>query len=431
MDAPAVLSVDDRPPPGRFFLLSIQHVLAMYAGAITVPLAIASAIHLPTDQAAYLISASLLASGIVTLVQCLGLSSIGLRLPVIMGATFVGVTPAIALAQDPSIGLPGVFGGSMVAGAIAFGLVPFLRRLRGVLTSAVTGSAMLLIGLSLIGVAGSWILNGRASGAPIDFLLAGFTFAVIICCIRFGRGVISSGAVFIGLLAGMALALALGQADLSPVVRTPIFRAITPFYFGLPRFIPSAIASMTVVMLITLVESSGMLLLLGVITDQPLDDARLGRGLRADSVGALIGGLCNSFPCTSYSQNIALVSMTGVRSRFVCAGAGVLLIGLAFLPQLSAIVAALPSPVLGGAGLLLFGSVAAAGVRLLADLNFKAGPDAMVVGVSLAFGTLPTAAPTLMSGLPHHLNVFFGNGMLMGVLAAVLASFLLRTKVSA
>jgi NCS2 family nucleobase:cation symporter-2 len=311
-----------------------------------------------------------------------------------MGVTFVGVMPSIAIASQPGLGLAGVYGAAIAAGIIVLPLVPFAGRLRSILTPSVTGTAMVLIGLSLMGVAIDWAAGGRGApdyGSARNLFLSGLTIGTILVVTRYGGRFMANCAILIGMVCGYLAAIPLGAVTASDIGAAASFRMVTPFHFGLPTFDPAAIASMVVVLLVTLVESSGMLTMLGDMVEEPLDARGLARGLRADCVGAIVGGIFNSFPYTSYAQNIALVSLTGVRSRFVCAGAAVLMLGLALLPKISAVVAAMPPSVLGGAALVLFGMVAATGIRSLASAGLDGSREnLLVVAVALGVGLVPT-----------------------------------------
>lgn len=426
-------AVNEIPPFGKLFTLALQHVLTMYAGAITVPLLVASSLHLSGKDTAYLVSADLFACGLVTLVQCLGIGPVGARLPVIMGVTFVGVMPSIAIASQPGLGLAGVYGAAIAAGFIVLPLVPLAGKLRSILTPSVTGTAMLLIGLSLMGVAIDWAAGGRGAadyGSPRNLLISGFTVATILAVTRYGNRFMANCAILAGMVFGYLLAIPLGAVSANEIGKAASFQLITPFHFGFPTFDPAAIASMVVVLLVTLVESSGMLTMLGDIVEEPLDERGLARGLRADCIGAIVGGIFNSFPYTSYVQNIALVSMTGVRSRFVCAGAAMIMICLAVLPKVSAIVAAMPPSVLGGAALVLFGMVAATGIRSLATAGLDGSREnLLVVAVSLGVGLVPTLSEKFFAAAPPALAPFTHSGVLLGIVTAVILNLFLRGKV--
>ena len=426
--------VDEVLPPGRLLVLAIQHVLTMYAGAVTVPLVISSALHLGADQTAYLVSSDLVACGLVTLIQCIGLGFVGVRLPVIMGVTFVSVGPSIAIGADPSLGLPGVFGATIVSGVLGLLIAPWFSRLSRLFAPVVTGTAMLLIGVSLMGVAVNWIAGGGPGGAPGELWgvgIAVLVIAIILGVTRFASGFLANTAVLIGIAIGFVCAWASGRVDLTGVVNAGWFSLISPLHFGLPRFDLLAAASMTVVMLITMVESSGMLFALGRIVERPLTTGDLARGLRADAMGALVGGFFNSLPYTSYSQNVAIVAMTGIRSRFVCAAAGVLLLLLGTLPKLSYLVTAIPPPVLGGAALVMFGMVAANGVQTLGQSNLGNRKNLYVVALGLGVGLIPVADGRFFDKFPPAVATFLHNGVMLGIVTAVLLNLLLNREQTA
>jgi len=440
MEGPAAVSrfslsaLDATPPPFRLLLLAVQHVLSLYAGAVTVPLVVGAALHLTTGQTAYLVSSDLLACGLVTLVQCLGLGAIGVRLPVMMGVTFVAVGPALAIAANPALGLPGVFGASIAAGVIGLVIAPLFGRLAWLFAPVVTGTAMLLIGVTLMGVAVAWA-TGAGPGAPGEIgamAVAALVLATILLVTRFGRGFLANAAILIGVVTGFAVAWALGGVDLAPVAKAGWFAAVAPLHFGWPRFDLVACASMTIVMIITMVESSGMLFALSRIVEKPLTARDLARALRADAVGGIVGGLFNSLPYTSYSQNVALVAMTGVRSRFVCAAAGVILIGLAAVPKLAVLVTAIPHPVLGGAALVMFGMVAANGVETLGRVDFGPGSrNLYVVALGLGGGLIPTVNPRFFDNLPPAAAGVLRNGVMLGIVTAVVLNLVLNRRSTA
>jgi len=419
--------VDERLTPPRLLILAVQHVLTMYAGAVTVPLVVSSALRLPADQTAYLVSSDLIACGMVTILQCIGLWGVGVRMPVMMGVTFVSVGPSIAIAANPALGLPGIFGATIVSGLLGLFIAPWFSRLSRLFAPVVTGAAMLLIGVSLMGVAVNWMSG--AGGAPGDLWGVSIALGVILIILgvsRFAKGFLANTAVLLGIAFGFAVAWLMGRVNLQPVTQAAWFSLVSPFHFGPPKFDLLAAASMTLVMLITMVESTGMLFALGRIVDKPLTSPDLARGLRADAMGAVIGGLFNSLPYTSYSQNIAIVAMTGVRSRFVCATAGLILIGLGTLPKLSYLVTAIPPPVLGGAALVMFGMVAANGVQTLGRADLGNRRNLYVVAVSLGVGMIPLINPSFYDNLPPAAATFLHNGVVAGVVAAVVLNFFLN-----
>ena len=346
---PPVTSVDEKLPPARLILLALQHVLVMYAGAVAVPLILGSALKLPREQVAALINADLLACGIATVIQSWGVGPFGIRLPVMMGVTFAAVAPMLAMAGNPELGLTAIYGAVIVAGVFGIVAAPVIGRLLPFFPAVVTGSIITVIGISLMRVGITWAGGGagaRDFGAPGYLGIAAFVLAAILALLRWGRGFVQNVAVLLGIVVGYAATLALGWSGFDGVGEQPWLDVTLPFQFGLPRFGVVACLSMCLVMIVVMIESTGMFLALGDLTDRPLTPADITRGLRADGLGTLIGGVFNTFPYSSFSQNVGLVGITGVRSRFVCVTGGVVMLLLGLLPKVAFVVASVPQCVL-------------------------------------------------------------------------------------
>jgi xanthine permease len=434
MNTPAaaeVHPVDERLPTGRLAALGLQHVLVMYAGAVAVPLIIGRALKLTPEQVAMLISADLFCCGIVTLIQSLGFTRwFGIRLPVMMGVTFAAVGPMVAMANaNPgTAGAQAIFGAIIGAGVISMLIAPVIGRLLRYFPPVVTGTIIAVIGISLMRVGIGWALGGPAHlaasnpsyGALDNLAVAGFVLAVILLIARYGRGFVGNISVLLGIVAGCIAAAALGKMHFDKVGQAPWLDVVTPFAFGPPTFDPVLILTMVLVMVVVMIESTGMFLALSDITARPLSQRELTAGLRTDGLGTLIGGIFNTFPYTSFSQNVGLVGVTGVRSRFVCVAAGLIMIVLGLLPKMAALVESVPQFVLGGAGLVMFGMVAATGIRILAGVDFKTRRHNLyIVAVSIGFGMLPLVAPRWMQHMPHALHTLLESGILLASLSAV------------
>ena len=360
--------VDERLPLPKLFTLGLQHVLVMYAGAVAVPLIIGGALKMSVDQIAFLINADLFACGIATLIQTLGLWIFGLRLPIMMGVTFTAVTPMIAIGTNPELGLLDIYGATIAAGVIGIFIAPFIGKLLRLFPPVVTGTVITVIGISLMGVGINWAAGGFGNPDYGNPLYLGVSFAVLIFILlitRFVKGFFSNIAVLLGILFGFAIALMLHKVNFDGLDQVKWFDVVLPFHFGMPVFDPWAIVTLTIVMLITFIESTGMFLALGEIVGKPVDEKALVAGLRVDGLGTVIGGVFNTFPHTSFSQNIGLVGVTGVKSRWVCAAAGVILLVFGLIPKMSVVVASIPQFVLGGAGVVMFGMVLATGIKIL------------------------------------------------------------------
>jgi xanthine permease len=414
--------VDEVLPPGRLAIFGFQHVLAMYAGAVAVPLILATAIGLPEEDLVYLINADLFTCGVATLVQTVGLWRVGIRLPIIQGVTFAAVTPMVLIGQ--SGGLPAIYGSVIVAGIVTLLVSPYFSKLLRFFPPVVTGSIITIIGVSLLPVAVTWAGGGDPNaenfGAPGNIALAFAVLLVILLIYRFFKGFVSRIAVLLGLIIGTAVATVLGITDFGGVGEAALLGVTTPFHFGLPTFGLAAILSMVLVMLVTMVETTGNAVAVGEIVDKPIREENLTAGLRADGLSTALGGILNAFPYTAYAQNVGLVRLTGVKSRWVVAAAGGLLILLGLFPKLAAVVAAIPLPVLGGAGFALFGTVAATGIRTLSRVDFDRNANLVVVAVSLAVGLIPVAFPTFYSAFPSGLQIVLNSSITAGSLAAII-----------
>jgi uric acid transporter len=430
--------VDEVLPVPRLLALGLQHVLVMYAGAVAVPLIIGRALKLPPEDVAFLISADLFACGLATLVQCLGFPGVGIRLPVMMGVTFASVGPMLSMATAPDIGLLGIYGSVITAGIFGILIAPFVSRLLPLFPPVVTGTIILVIGISLMRVGINWAGGGLPTltkvvdGVPGSFpnpaygQLQGlgislFVLLFILGLIKWGTGFLANVSVLLGIIAGAVLASILGVMHFDKVAAASWGAVVIPFRFGVPQFHLVPVLTMCIVMVVVMIESLGMFLALGDMTGKPIDREALSRGLRADGVGTLLGGIFNTFPYTSFSQNVGLVSVTGVRSRWVTVAGGGIMLVLGLLPKLAALVEAVPLVVLGGAGLVMFGMVAATGARILTSVDFRNNRyNLFVVAISIGFGMIPLAAPGFFRNLPHDLQPLLESGILLCAIVSVL-----------
>ena len=415
--------VSATPSPFRLVILAVQHVLVMYAGAVAVPLILGAALKLPRDQVALLINADLFACGVATFIQAYGLGPVGIRLPVMMGVTFASLSPMLAMADDPALGLPAIFGSVIAAGAFGIVAAPFISRLLRFFPSVVTGSIITVIGITLMRIGINWIGGGRPAapdfGAPGYLGVAGLVLLIILL-LRFSAGFLRNTAVLLGIVAGYLLTLALGWGNLDGLDTQPWLAVVWPLQFGLPRFDLVACLSMCLVMIVVMIESTGMFLALGTMVGRPVSQADLARGLRADGVGTLIGGIFNTFPYTSFSQNVGLVGVTGVTSPAVCVAGGAIMLVLGLVPKLAFIAASVPQCVLGGAGVVMFGMVAATGIRILASVDYEGRRgNVFVVAISIGFGMIPLVAPTLLHAAPEMLKTMLDSGILIASVTAV------------
>src|ERR1700728_1133963 len=430
--------VDEVLPVPRLLALGLQHVLVMYTGAVAVPLIIGGALKLPLEDVAYLISADLFACGLATLVQCTGFPGVGIRLPVMMGVTFASVGPMLSMALNPDIGLLGIYGSVIAAGIFGIIAAPFISRLLPLFPPVVTGAIIMVIGISLMRVGINWAGGGQPTlppklveGAMVAFPnpayaqlqglgIALFVLLVIMGLIKWGNGFVANVSVLLGIIAGAILASVLGVMHFDKVVAASWGDIVIPFRFGMPQFHLVPIVTMCIVMIVVMIESLGMFLALGEMTGKTIDREALSRGLRADGVGTMLGGIFNTFPYTSFSQNVGLVGVTGIRSRWVTATGGCIMVALGLLPKMSALVEAVPVVVLGGAGVVMFGMVAATGARILTGVDFKANRyNLFVVAISVGFGLIPLVAPNFFRHTPDVLHPLLESGILLAAIVSV------------
>jgi NCS2 family nucleobase:cation symporter-2 len=474
MSTTAVHPVDEVLPVPRLATLGLQHVLVMYAGAIAVPLIVGRALKLTPEQVALLISADLFACGIVTLIQSLGVTKwFGIKLPVMMGVTFAAVGPMVAIANSVpgEAGARALFGAIIGAGILSMILAPLVSRMLRFFPPVVTGTIITIIGVSLMRVGVGWAVGGpaflaqrtdvpklvamvdaakakaalaAASAAPgasapqitlgpiplVDnpgygaldnMAVAAAVLIFILLLVKYAKGFIANISVLLGIVAGCIVAMAMGKMDFSKVGKAHWFDIVTPFAFGMPTFDIVMILTMTLVMIVVMIESTGMFLALSDMTGKKITQPELAAGLRTDGLGTLIGGIFNTFPYTSFSQNVGLVGVTGVRSRYVCVAGGIIMIILGMLPKMAAFVESIPQFVLGGAGLVMFGMVAATGIRILSTVDFKGNRHNLyIVALSIGFGLIPLVAPRWMQQMAHSLHPLLDSGILLTAVAAVL-----------
>ena len=421
--------VDEMLPPGKLTVLGLQHVLVMYAGAVAVPLIIGGALKLPKDQIALLINSDLLASGIVTLIQAIGFWKFGIRLPVMMGVTFAAVGPMLAMAANPELRSLGIFGSVIAAGIFGIIIAPFISRLLPLFPPVVTGTIIAVIGLSLMRVTINWAGGGVGNpnfGAPLYLGVALLVLASIVLITRFVKGFFANISVLMGLIIGFLVALALGQVNFAGIAEAPWVAIVYPFAFGMPKFDLIAITTMCIVMIVVMIESMGMFLALSDLTGKPINRDDLSKGLRVDGLGTLIGGIFNTFPHTSFSQHVGLVGVTGVKSRYVCVAGGIIMLALGLLPKMALAVASIPQFVLGGAGIVMFGMVAATGIRILHNVDFRGKKmhNLYIVAISIGFGLIPEMSGNFFSKMPHVLEPILHSGILLAAVVSVVLNLI-------
>ncbi|MFE5186348.1 nucleobase:cation symporter-2 family protein [Streptomyces sp. NPDC056628] len=418
--------VDEKLPALKMATTGLQHVAAMYAGVVAPPLIVGAAIGLSAADLTFLTGACLFTAGLATVLQTLGVWKIGARLPFVNGVTFAGVAPmtAIVASTDKADALPIIFGAVIVAGLLGFLAAPVFCKAVRFFPPVVTGTVITLIGISLLPVAFGWAQGPDPAahdyGSATNLGLAGGTLLIVLLLRRFTTGFVKQIAVLLGLVAGTLLAIPFGVTDFAPVADADVVGFPTPFHFGAPQFQLAAILSMCVVMVVSMTESTADMLALGEIVDRPADERTIAAGLRADTLGSALSPLFNGFMCSAFAQNIGLVAMTRIRSRYVVAAGGGFLVLMGLCPMAASLIAVVPRPVLGGAGVVLFGSVAASGIQTLVRAGLEKDNNVLVVAVSLAVGIVPITAPEFYHAFPVTARIVLDSGISTGCVAAVL-----------
>ncbi|WP_028559093.1 nucleobase:cation symporter-2 family protein [Paenibacillus pinihumi] len=417
----------------KVITLGFQHVMAMYAGAVIVPIIVGGALGLSETQMAYLIAADLFTCGLATILQVMGTKYFGSGLPVVLGCTFTAVGPIIAIASTSNLAT--AYGAIIISGIFVILAAPLYGKLLKFFPTVVTGSVVTIIGLSLIPVAMNNAAGGQGSpdfGAPSNLLLALGTLVTILLVNRFTKGFIRAISVLIGLAAGTAAGYAMGIVSFSAVGEAGLVSIAQPFYFGIPQISITAIITMIIVNIVSMVESTGVYLAVGKATDQKVEQRQIVGGLRSEGLAIMLGGIFNAFPYTAFSQNVGLISLTRVKSRDVIFAAGGIMLVLGLLPKLAALTTVIPNAVLGGAMIVMFGSVAAAGISILSEVDLRKGNNLMIAACSIAVGLGSATLPQMFDQLPDFAKMLLQNGIVSGSLTAIaLNLFLSKQEIEA
>ena len=418
---------DEKLGIGKSFGYGLQHVLTMYGGIIAPPLIIGGAAGVSVDEQALLIACCLFVGGLATILQSFGIRFFGSQLPLVQGTSFASVATMTAIVSGPG-GIQAVFGAVLVSAAIGFLIAPFFARIVRFFPPVVTGVVIAAIGLSLFPVAGGWIMGDDPEApeyASLGNIALGFaTLLIILLLSKLGNAAISRLSILLGIVLGTVLAGFTGQADFSAIGDGDFFAVPTPLAFGPPVFEVASIISMTIVVLVILTETTADIIAVGEIVDTDVDRRRIADGLRADMGASFLAPLMNSFTQSAFAQNVGLVAITGVRRRFVVTAGGAILVTLGLLPVLGRVVAAIPSPVLGGAGIILFGTVAVSGIRTLGKVGYDGTGNMVIVAASLGAAMLPIVNPDIYISFPTWFQTIFHSGISSAAVVAVLLNLL-------
>ena len=410
----------------KAMVLGLQHLLAMYSGSILVPMMIGQALGYNSEQLTYLVSTDIFMCGVATFLQLQLNKYFGIGLPVVLGVAFQSVAPLTIIGQSHGSGA--MFGALIVSGIFVVLISGIFSKLANYFPAIVTGSVITTIGLTLIPVAIGNMGNNVANPTLESLTLALITVFIILVVNIFTKGFLKSISILLGLVIGTLIASGMGQVNFTPVIQAPLLHIPTVFYFGAPTFEFSSIVMMCIIATVSMVESTGVYLALSDITKDPIDETRLRNGYRAEGLAVLLGGVFNTFPYTGFSQNVGLVKMSGIKTRLPIYYAAGFLVLLGLLPKFGALAQIIPSPVIGGAMIVMFGFVSLQGMQMLARVDFVNNEhNFLIAAVSIAVG-VGFNNSNLFNSLPTVFRMFFSNGIVMASILAVVLNAILNRK---
>ncbi|HHJ7994530.1 TPA: nucleobase:cation symporter-2 family protein [Streptococcus pyogenes] len=407
-------------------VLGLQHVLSMYAGSILVPIMIAGALGYSTRELTYLISTDIFMCGVATFLQLKLTKHTGVGLPVVLGCAFQSVAPLSIIGAQQGSGA--MFGALIASGIYVILVAGIFSKIARFFPPIVTGSVITVIGLSLVGVAMGNMGDNVKEPTAQSMMLSLLTIVIILLVQKFTKGFVKSISILIGLVAGTLVSAMMGLVDTTPVVEASWIHVPTPFYFGMPTFEITSIVMMCIIATVSMVESTGVYLALSDLTNDQLDEKRLRNGYRSEGIAVFLGGLFNTFPYTGFSQNVGLVQISGIKTRRPIYYAAGILVVIGLLPKFGAMAQMIPSPVLGGAMLVLFGMVALQGMQMLNRVDFQKNEyNFIIAAVSISAG-LGFNGTNLFASLPETAQMFLTNGIVIATLTSVVLNLVLNGK---
>ena len=420
--------VNKKLPLNQSIPLGIQHVFAMFAGNITVPLIVAGVFGVTTGEKIFLIQMALFAAGVATIIQTVGYKNIGARLPIIQGTSFAFIPIMLPF---KAFGLGAIFTAAFIGGIFQIWIGKILKPIRHMFPPLVTGIVVLMIGISLLKVGfkyaggGVWLMNNKPEVFANweHLLIAGTVLIVALLCNLRGKGMISSASILLGIIAGFVMAALLGEISWGKIAAADWFALPVPFQYGID-FVWGAVILMLFMSIVTTIETIGDISATTMGgANREATNKELSGGIMADGVGTAFASIFNAMPNTSYSQNAGLVAFTGVISRHVGTVAGVILILLGLFPKLGGIIAAMPDSVIGGAAIIMFGLIAGAGIKLISKTEMNQR-NILILALSLSFGIGLYAFPEFVAHIPDFgikLKLLLTTGLIpAGLLAFVL-----------
>ena len=426
-DQGLLYNIDDKPSISSQILLGLQNIFAAFGGIIAVPLVLAGALGLDAKTSTTVISATILASGIATIIQSRRIGPVGARVPCIMGTDFTFVAPSISVGSVA--GMPGIIGATILGSLVEIIASLFIKPLMKLFPPLVTGTVVCLIGLTLIPVSMDWAAGGSGSsdyGSIQNVAIAMFVLIITLLINRYGKGIVSSASVLIGMFIGYIVCIPLGMVDFTTVKEASWFALPNIFEYGVDfnlkyvlAFIPAYI--------VTTIETVGCLATICEVSGVEADNKIIGKGVLADGIGSAMAGALGTFPNTTFSQNVALIPLTRNASRKVAIMAGIILVGLGFFPKFAALINIIPSAVLGGAGIVMFGTIAAAGIKTLSRVEIN-NRNLLIIATSIGLGLGVTFRPDFIANLPEGVQLIFASGISTGTITALVLNKLLKSE---
>ena len=420
-------NIEDKPKLSTQILLGFQNIFAAFGGIIAVPLVISSALGFDGALSTAVLSATILAAGLATLIQAKGLGPIGAKVPCIMGTDFTFVAPAITVGSVA--GLPGIIGATILGSIVEIVASYFIKPLMKLFPPLVTGTVVCLIGLTLLPVSMDWAAGGVGStdyGSLQNLSIALLVLIITLLLNRYGNGLISTASVLIGMVIGYIICIPLGKVDFTLVKEASWFAFPSIFQYGVDFSLSNVIAFIPAY-IVTTIETVGCLSSICEVSKVKITDKIVGQGVLADGVGSAMAGALGTFPNTTFSQNVGLIPLTRNASRSVAVMAGILLVGLGFFPKFAALINIMPQPVLGGVGIVMFGTIAASGIKTLSKVEIN-NRNLLIIATSIGLGLGVTFRPDFIAQLPEALKMVFASGISTGTIAALVLNKILREE---
>lgn len=419
--------IDSKPSLAVSLILALQHILAAFAGIIAVPLVVCNALKFDVVTTSVMVSATIFASGITTVLQSQGIGPIGSRVSAMMGTDFTFVNPSISVGAK--FGIAGIVSATITGSLVEIILSRFIKPLMRFFPPLITGTVVSLIGITLLPVSIDWAAGGVGSDTYGSLLNLSVAFAIMIFTLflnHYGKGIWSSAAVFIGMVFGYIVCIILKMVDLTPVKEASWIAIPNILAYGF-KFDLASTLSFVPAFLVSTIGTTGIMMAIGEASKTKLSSERVASGVLCDGLGSMISGIFGAGPNTSFSQNVGLITLTKVASRYVMVLAGAILTLLGVFPKLSALISVMPQPVLGGVGVIMFGLVAAQGIKTLASIKLG-DREMLIISVAFALGIGVTVKPEILNGLPEALKMILSSGISTGTLAALILNLVLVDK---